>query len=72
MQQGTEPGNIKLKVWAVYNRSFDPLNSVVCMDETTVQYIKEVRGPSALRRGATERYDAEYERNGVTHLFLNW
>lgn len=40
------------------------------MDETAVQCIKEVRAPIAARPGATERYDAEYERNGVAHLLL--
>lgn len=40
------------------------------MDETTVQCIKEVRAPIAARPGTTERYDVEYERNGVAHLLL--
>ena len=57
-------------VLEVYKRPFDPLNPVVCMDETTVQCIKEVRAPIAARPGATERYDVEYERNGVAHLLL--
>ena len=46
------------------------MNPVVCMDETTIQCIKEVRAPIAARPGATERYDVEYERNGVAHLLL--
>lgn len=46
------------------------MNPVVCMDETTIQCIKEVRAPIAARPGATERYDVEYERNGVVHLLL--
>ncbi len=48
------------------------------MDETSVQCLKEVRPAIAARPGATERYDVEYERNGVAHLvqfyapFDNW
>ncbi|SET71405.1 DDE superfamily endonuclease [Nitrosomonas marina] len=57
-------------VLEVYKRPLDPLNPVVCMDETTVQCIKEVRAPIAARPGETERYDVEYERNGVAHLLL--
>lgn len=57
-------------VLEVYKRSRDPLHPVVCMDETSVQCTKEVRPPIAAKPGATERYDVEYERNGVAHLIL--
>ncbi len=57
-------------VLEVYKRPLDPSNPVVCMDETTLQCIKEVRAPIAARPGVTERYDVEYERNGVAHLLL--
>lgn len=40
------------------------------MDETSAQCIKEVRSPIAAKPGQSERYDAEYERNGVAHLLL--
>ena len=40
------------------------------MDETTVQCIKEVRPSIRAKPGQTERYDVEYERNGVAHLML--
>ena len=39
-------------------------------DETSVQCVREVRPPIAARPGRTERYDVEYERNGVAHLLL--
>ena len=51
---------------------------VVCMDETSVQCVKEVRPPLRARPGQVERYDVEYERNGVAHLlqfyapFIGW
>ena len=54
----------------VYQRPHDPLYPVVCMDETSVQCIKEVRPPIVATPGQSERYDAEYERNGVAHLLL--
>ena len=40
------------------------------MDETSVQCVKEVRLPIAAKPGQSERYDVEYERNGVSHLLL--
>ena len=65
-------------VLEVYHRAFDESYPVVCMDETSVQCVKEVRTPIPAQPGHTERYDAEYERNGVAHLlafyapFENW
>ncbi len=65
-------------VLEVYHRPQDPQYPVVCMDETSVQCVKEVRTPIPATSGQTERYDAEYERNGVAHLlmfydpFENW
>ena len=57
-------------VLEVYKRPQDPHYPVVCMDETRLQCIKEVRAPISARPGETERYDVEYERNGVAHLLL--
>lgn len=54
----------------VYKRAVDPEYPVICMDETSTQCIKEVRPVIAAQSGQTERYDAEYERNGVAHLML--
>jgi len=57
-------------VLSVYKRPRKLLYPVVCMDETSVQCIKEVRAPIAAKPGKSERYDVEYERNGVSHLML--
>jgi transposase len=54
----------------VYKRDVDPDYPVICMDETSTQCIKEVRSVIAAQPGQTERYDVEYERNGVAHLML--
>jgi transposase len=65
-------------VLEVYRRAPDPSHPVVCMDETSVQCIREVRAPIPAKVGQSERYDVEYERNGVAHLmvfyapFENW
>ena len=49
-------------------RPFDPDYPLICMDESSVQCVKEVRLPLPVRPGRTACYDAEYERNGVAHL----
>ena len=65
-------------VLAVYKRPFDPDYPVVCMDETSVQCVKDVRPGLPGKPGQIERYDVEYERNGVAHLiqyyapFIGW
>lgn len=57
-------------VLEVYHRPYDPACPVVCMDESSKQQIQEVRQPIPAAPGQPERYDTEYERNGVSNLFL--
>ena len=52
----------------VYERPYDPLNPVVCIDETNKQLIKETRIPCA--PGQPEKVDYEYERNGIADVFM--
>ena len=52
----------------VYKRPYDPLNPVVCIDETNKQLIKKIRIPCA--PGQPEIVDYEYERNGVANVFM--
>ena len=40
------------------------------MDESNKQLVKEVRSPLPGQPGELEKYDFEYERNGVSNLFL--
>ncbi len=40
------------------------------MDETSKQHTKETRLPLAMRPREPEIFDFEYERNGVSHLFI--
>ncbi len=58
------------QVLEVYKRPVDSQYPIVCMDETSKQCTREVRDPIAPMPGKTQRYDAEYERNGVAHLML--
>jgi len=52
----------------VYQRPYDPLLPVVCIDETNKQMIKETRIPCA--PGQPEKVDYVYERNGVADVFM--
>ena len=52
----------------VYQRPYDPINPVVCIDETNKQLIKETRIPCV--SGQIEKVDSEYERNGVADVFM--
>jgi len=54
----------------VYQRDFAADEVLVCMDETSKQHIKETRTPTPTRPGVPARYDYEYERNGVSNLFM--
>lgn len=55
-------------VLEVYQRPYDPLAPVVCIDETNKQLIKETRIPCS--PGQTEKVDHEYVRNGVVDVFM--
>ena len=57
-------------VLEVYQRPQDTTNPVVCVDETSKQHIKETREPLPMVEGSPERYDCEYQRNGVSNLFM--
>ncbi len=57
-------------VLEVYHRPDDPNYPVVCFDESSKQQVKETRIPIAMELGQPERYDCEYERNGVSNLFV--
>ena len=51
----------------VYQRPYDPLRPVVCLDETNRQLIEKRRIP--LKPGSPGREDYEYRRCGVADLF---
>jgi len=57
-------------VLAVYQRTYDEEHPLICMDESSKQQIKEVRPPIPPKPGSVEKEDTEYERNGVSNLFM--
>jgi len=52
----------------VYQRPYDPLVPVICIDETNKQMVVQRRIPC--ESGQPERVDYEYERNGVANVFM--
>ena len=55
-------------VLAVYERPYDPLRPVVCIDEMNRQLVKERHSPC--ERGQPERVESEYVRKGVMDVFM--
>jgi len=55
-------------VLEVYQRPYDPLMPVVCIDETNKQLVEEVHIPCA--PGNPEKVDSEYVRKGVADISL--
>ncbi len=58
------------QVLDVYKDAYDEDYPVVCMDESPKQLIKETRMPIKIKRGSEKKEDYEYERCGVTNIFL--
>jgi transposase len=54
----------------VYERPYNPLEPVVCFDESTKQLIADVRTPVPMQPGQVARQDSEYQRNGTANLFM--
>lgn len=55
-------------VLAVYERPYDPLRPVVCIDEMNRQLVEEKHIPC--ESGQPERVDSEYVRKGVMDVFM--
>ena len=54
----------------VYQRPYDPKRPQVCMDETSKQLLSDIQPSILVQPGHPERYDYEYEREGVANLFM--
>jgi len=54
----------------VYHLPYDPDYPVVCFDESSKQLVAEKRMPIPAKPGQVERFDYEYQRNGVRNLFM--
>lgn len=57
-------------VLSVYERPYDPLLPVVCIDESSKQLIGHTRTPIAAAPGFPQTWDYEYRRNGVADVFM--
>src|SRR6202521_2476835 len=53
-----------------YSLLKDPGRTQVCLDETSVQLVGETRIPVPMAPGQPSRFDYEYERNGVSAVFM--
>jgi len=51
-------------------RPRDPDYPLVCLDETSKQFLAETRLPIPMKRGRPARCDYEYERNGTANIFM--
>ena len=58
------------EVLEVYKRPYDEAHPLICMDESSKQHVKEVRDPISVKPGSPARHDSEYERNGVSNVFM--
>lgn len=54
----------------VYQRPYDPLRPVVCLDECSKELRSTPRGSISAASGGCELEDYEYERHGTRNLFL--
>ena len=54
----------------IYKKPYDPLNPVICMDESSKQLIGETRQPISMIQGHYSKHDYEYRRLGVCNIFL--
>lgn len=57
-------------VLEVYQRPYDPLQPVVCVDEASKQLVADVTPPLPMQRGQPLRQDYEYERCGTANMFM--
>ena len=53
----------------VYELPYDPMYTVVCMDEKPYQLLDDVRQPLPVRPGDNQKTDSEYKRNGTCSIF---
>ena len=54
----------------IYKRVYNPLNPVICFDESSKQQIEDVINALPVRPGDVAKFDSEYQRNGVSNLFM--
>lgn len=58
------------EILELYTRPYAPDQPLVCLYESSKQLNSEVRTPLPATTGQVERYDYEYQREGVCSLFM--
>ena len=53
-----------------YVQAVNPQRPLVCMDEASKQLLADTQDPLPMQPGQPERFDYEYEREGVANLFM--
>lgn len=59
-----------MDILEVYERPYNPLEPVICLDEKSIQLLAHTRGPLPVKPGTPERYDSEYKRKGTANVFV--
>jgi len=54
----------------VYQRPYDPVNPVVCVDEKPEPLLADTHNPIPMKEGSVKKVDYEYERNGSVNVFV--
>ena len=54
----------------IYQGQYDEKNPWVCFDESCKQLVKEIKEKIPAEPREPERYDYQYERNGVANMFM--
>lgn len=54
----------------VYKRDYSEEYPLICMDESSKQHVKDVYEPQSAKSGSPARQDYQYERNGVSNVFM--
>lgn len=57
-------------VLEVYKRDYSEEYPLICMDESSKQHVKDVYEPQSAKPGSPARQDYQYERNGVSNVFM--
>ncbi len=57
-------------VLALYHLPYNERRPVICLDELPFQMLGETVEPLAMKPGATQKFDYEYERKGVASVFV--
>lgn len=58
------------EVLDLYEKPYDILEPMICVDEKSKQLIKDTRISKPAKIGKTKKVDYEYERNGTKNIFM--